>query len=112
MATDHNARPTDLTLAGNLAWEAVMKVLREHNATETGGCKTFYSPAEWKRRGEEYGTNSVLIVVYDSGEVGCFFNLDRDNGEYTFTTAMQKALKKAGFYYEECTSWYAAVYKK
>jgi len=31
---------------------------------DTGGCRLFYSPQEWKERGEEYGLKSLLIVVW------------------------------------------------
>jgi hypothetical protein len=102
------ACPPGLDADGKKAHKAIMSVMRRYDP-DPGGCQTFYTPAQWKERGEDYGTESKLIVVYDGGDVGAFFNYDRDDG-YRFTTEMQAALKKAGFYYEECTHWYCAIY--
>lgn len=112
---DSNEKPAGLSALGEKAYEAIMAVLKEHKATYTGGCKTFYSPAEWKERGEEYGIESELIVVYDGGDVRPFFSMDAcyeipSSNRYATYEKMQAALEKVGAYFEECTGWYAAVY--
>lgn len=107
---DFNAKPEGLSPAGERAYEAIMKVLRAHEATETGGCTSFYSPEQWKDRGEEYGRNAELIVVYDGGDLGQFFSLGHSYPSYKTYEVMRKALETAGLYFEECTGWYAAVY--
>lgn len=114
------AMPENLDAAGQRAHSAIVAQLQKVGHTETGGCKTFYSPEEWRERGEEYGTSSKLIVVYDGGEVALSFSMDAAYNElarpgtkncYRFYEAMSKALEEAGFYVEECTGWYAAVYE-
>lgn len=108
---DHNAMPDGLDAAGRAAHAAIMEVLRADDATYTGGCKSFYSPAEWQARREKYGCGSKPIVVYDGGALRPYFNMDADDGAYSFTTKMQTALGKVGLYAEECTGWYAAIYR-
>ena len=78
----------------------------------TGGCRPFYSPQEWKEHGEEYGTDAVLIVVYDGGDLRYFFNPSAEWGASKLCDKMRKALAKHGYYYEQCTGWYSAIYKK
>lgn len=109
MNRDNNAKPDGLSALGQKAHEVIMRVLTAHEMTETGGCKSFYSPDEWRVRGEEYGCESELIVVYDGGSLRPFFNLDAEC--YSLNEEMRKALDEAGLHVEECTGWYAAVYR-
>lgn len=103
--------PEGLSAAGRKAYEVIMGVLKDADMMYTGGCKAFYSPSDWADRGEMYGTESELVVVYDGGDLRYFFSLDADmETSYTFTTRMNKALEAAGFRSEECTRWYAAIY--
>jgi hypothetical protein len=130
-ATDLNLHdltvPPKLSPAGRRACEVIHEHLTKHEATYTGGCRTFYSPAEWRERGEEYGRDAVLIVVYDGGNVRPYFSLDaaydldcevfEATGKpsrrcYSTTEDMGDALRAAGFEVEECTSWYSAVYAR
>jgi hypothetical protein len=73
-----------------------------------GGCRTFYSPEEWRERGESYGRDSVLIVVHDGGDYAHAFNFDYGNWE--LRDQINAALAEAGYYAESCTSWYTAIY--
>jgi len=107
--TDNNAMPEGLNPRGRRAYAVIMKVLTKHNATQTGGCKTFYSPAEWKARGESYCQGAELIVVYDGGDVGPFFGLDHER--YSLREEMEQALRTIGLYTEEGTCWYSGVYR-
>lgn len=102
--------PKPLSRAGKRAAEAILAVLTKHDAADTGGCKAFYSPREWKDRGEKYGTESVLIVVYDGGAHRSFF--ESEGWGFKRIEEMQAALAAAGFWIEPCTGWYAAVYEK
>jgi hypothetical protein len=72
------------------------------------GYKVFYSPEEWAERGELYGKNSELIVMHDGGDHAAFFNLDYM--KYDLHDMMQKELEKLGYYAEQCTSCYTAIY--
>lgn len=101
-------RPEGLSKDGNRAYDIIMTFLESRGMTDPGGCKTFYSPAEWKSRGEEYGRNSELVIVHDGGDVAAICNMDY--GNYKLHDALQEALSTAGFYFEGCTCWYSAVY--
>jgi len=105
-----NECPKPLHRAGQRAYEIVSRVLREHGATYTGGCTTFYSPKSWKERREKYGLESVLIVVYDGGDVSRAFRMDDE--DYALWETMAAALEAGGLYAEECTSWYSAIYER
>jgi len=100
--------PLDCSLATR-AHAAIMAVLEKHKATKTGGCKAFYSPEEWRARGEQYAQESVLVVVYDGGAHRPFFTLDEC--QYDLCEEMQAALKPLGLYFEESTCWYGGVYR-
>jgi len=102
--------PTGLSAKGRAAAQAVIKVARSHYGDDIsgGGCRAFYTPAEWKRRDEVYGADSHVIVVYDGGELAPLCNLDHE--DYAAHEALVEALRKLGLYIEECTCWYSAVY--
>ena len=80
--------------------------------TYTGGCRTFYTSAEWRARGEDYGRESLLIVCHDGGDVAEFFSYDAayDAGSYDMLERMDEALRAAGYRAEQCTRWYSAIY--
>ena len=90
--------------------EIVLRVAREllGQEPEAGGCITFYHPQEWRRKEEAYGTNSDLVVVHDGGDIAPFFDLNRE--QYRWIDKMQDALKEKGYYAEQCTCWYSAIY--
>ncbi len=113
---DPLACPEDLAQPvppGRLAHEAIVEVLRRDGATFTGGCRPFYSPAEWRKLGREScGEACVLIVCYEGGSaVAPYFSHDYDaDNSYVHHEKMRVALEAAGFWSEEHRSWYAAVY--
>jgi len=87
---------------------AVLAVLPK--GSTGGGCRAFWTPAEWKERGENYGNNATLILVHDGGALAAFCNYDYC--EYAKIEKLDKALGKIGYYVEACTSWYSGVYAK
>lgn len=104
--------PEGLSDDGRKAHAKIVEVLTACELTYTGGCRAFYTPAEWRERGEKYGGESELIVVYDGGDLRHFFNLDTDmETGYVFITKMHEALEAIGFRSEECTGWYCAIYR-
>jgi hypothetical protein len=114
MSTQHNkdfAIPENLDDAGIVAVDTITALLDQLGMDDTGGCKAFYSPTEWKERGEEYGKDSVLIVVHDGGDLACFFNWSyaKETG-YRMLNDMQEALEGEGLRAEQCTAWYTAIY--
>jgi hypothetical protein len=106
--------PEGLSKLGRNAAETIVKTARHRMGADAsgGGCRAFYTPEEWKERGESYGLTAKLIVVHDGGDLMPFFNLDYDYmSGFVFTEAMNDALRKIGCYYETCTCWYSAVYE-
>lgn len=86
-----------------------MTLLNDDAQPYTGGCRTFYSPAEWRQRGEEYGLESMLIVCHDGGDVATFFNYAHECDSRV--EKMQEALERVGYWADPCTSWYTAIYR-
>jgi hypothetical protein len=78
-----------------------------------GGCRAFYTPQEWRDRGESYGTNSELVICHDGGSLWYMldWNSDLNCGTGRGVEAIGEALRPLGYYVEQCCSWYSAVYK-
>jgi hypothetical protein len=115
------AMPDGLTTRARRAYQLIVECLQKLGITteSTGGCRTFYSPSEWKEKGETSGRNAILIVVYDGSSVKYHFSMDaayETKGNkvgseiYEKTEAMQTYLNEADFRYEELTRWCAAIY--
>ena len=99
--------PEGLSKEGRTAWHEIMTYVGSMAPSpNTGGCKAFYSPKEWKERDEDYGTESLLIVVHDGGDMARFFNVSY--GQDELIEGVQETLSEA--YAESCTCWYAAIY--
>ena len=103
------ACPAQLSDAGRAGHATILAVLAKNDRMDTGGCKTFYSPVEWRERGEEYGLSAELIVVHDGGDVAALFNYDYD--AINLQNEILLALSDAGLFAEPCTCWYTAIYK-
>lgn len=113
--------PDDLTHLGRKAYRVILDFLTERGLLKTNGCETFYSPIEWRRQGESYGSTSHLVIVYDGSPLKRVFSMDAcyeygcATGKlgpevYALYEAMQERLREAGFFFEECTRWFGAVY--
>ena len=87
--------PGGLSAMGRAAAGAIKKELIARDG-ETGGYWAFYSPKQWRERGEQYGRNAELIVCHDGYE--------------THEKVLQ-ALAGVGALAEACTCWYTAIYK-
>lgn len=105
--------PTGLSAKGRKAAFAIRNFAKANGLSFTGGCKVFYSPAEWKARGEQYCTTSELIVVYEGADLGLATSMDRayDFGSYDLQEKLIDVLAEIGLYTEEATGWYGGVYK-
>ncbi len=99
------ARPECLTDAGIRAWECIVRFLQKKRMLYTGGCPAFKNPATWA---EEFGRESILVVVHDGGCLAPIFNWDYDQEK--LVEEMRQWLGKHGFWAEQCTSWYSAIY--
>ena len=73
-----------------------------------GGCRAFYSAAEWRARGEAYGREALLVVAHDGGDLARFFNWDYEDA--AARERMDQALNAVGAWAEPCTNWYTAIY--
>ena len=60
-------------------------------------------------RNEKYGLDAVLILVHDGGDLARFCNYDYEC--YRAIERLAAALGKAGYFIENCTGWYSAVYR-
>jgi hypothetical protein len=112
--------PAGLTARGKKAYQIIRDFLhnfgvnpddpdtRESVLEYTGGCRAFYSPQEWRERGEYGGERAVLIVVYDGGDVGYAFEYDFE--QYSIVDRMMEALSRAGFIAEPINGWSTAIY--
>lgn len=103
---DDFAIPEDLSAEARKVAEAI-RVLLGPDAYG-GGCRAFYSPEEWAERGEEYGGNSVLVLVHDGGDLARYCNYEY--GAWDFNSELNEKLRALGYFVEGCTSWYSAVY--
>lgn len=102
------ALPADLKGPGRLVAEAMTAFWRAEGTLDAGGCRVFYSPQEWMKRGEEYGRDSLLVVVHDGGMHAGSLSYDRE--QYARVEALNAALQPLGVFVEQCTGWYSAVY--
>lgn len=66
----------------------------------------FRSPSEWD---DDYGQDSQLILIHDGGALAPYCSLDYE--DYDLVEELVVALANIGYYSEQCTSWYSAVYK-
>ncbi len=101
--------PEGLSPEGLKAAWVITDFFAKARRTGTGGCRTFYSPQQWKDRKEEFGCDSVLLVVHDGGDVAAVINPDY-GCDPRVRERLNTRLAEAGFYLEPCTCWYAAVY--
>lgn len=98
--------PEYLSDEGRKVAEAIKDLLGPE--ASGGGCRAFYTPEEWKARGEEYGCNSILILCHDGGDLAPYCNYDY--GHWDMNSELNEALRSLGYFVEGCTSWYSAVY--
>jgi len=101
--------PKNISNKAKQAINAIIQTVNHYDNFCSGGGKSFYSPQEWKEREEKYGTESILIVTYDGGDLAPYFNLDYEC--YSQFESMTKSLDKVGLIAEPCTCWYSAIYK-
>ncbi|WP_081343414.1 hypothetical protein [Mycobacteroides chelonae] len=100
--------PEGLSTQGRQAAETIRDFLVVKNLAFHGGGGRFYTPAEWAARGESWGKDSLLVVTHDGGDHAPCFNPDYESPE--LITALRDALRNAGVWSEQCTSWYTAIY--
>jgi len=90
-----------------VAAKAVLKALGPNPCGS--GVRAFWTPDEWIARNEKFGTDSILILCHDGGDLAVMCNWDY--GQYELFQKLEKRLKKHGYYCVQQTSWYSAVYR-
>lgn len=109
MATD-DFKTTDLRGKTETLADAIARWLAQRlgRYPDGGGCRAFWSPKQWRDRGEDYGQKSELVLVHDGGDLAPHCNaLYEDARAYRDFAAFLRTL---GYYVEQCTGWYSAVY--
>ena len=111
MAIDHLSKEQKNianTILATIAERESANFTHRRGPISGGGCRAFYTPDEWLDRGEDYGTRSKLIVCHDGGDLLPYFSYD--GTDYGRSEKMEEALEKLGYYAEQCTCWYTAIY--
>jgi uncharacterized protein (TIGR02996 family) len=103
------AIPPELSPRGKEAAQLILDFLLAEGLTGTCGCQAFYSSQQWKERGEEFGPDSLLILVYDGGDIDTC--MDPLKGQHELVDRFQQHLERNGFVIEPCTHWYSAIYE-
>lgn len=105
--------PEGIEGAGREAAERLREFIGEHELADHGGGEghqLLYTRQQWVDRGEEYGLGAVLIVTHDGGVHAPAF--DHSYGSYDLREALRHWMTQHGFWIEQCTSWYSAVYRE
>ena len=110
--TDPNlAIPKGLSRGGRKAAKTILESgLKELGSLSSGGCRTFYTPKEWADRGEVSGNGSILVVVYDGGDLYSLLSYHSESPR--MRDRMDEAMDNAGFFIETINCWSSAVYLK
>jgi len=102
------ALPEGASPSAERAWAVIIGVLNRGDDLYSGGhSHVFYTPEQWKARGEEYGGGSCLIVTHDGGAHMPYFAAE--GGGHSMHSMMDLALRRAGFYAEQGTAWFSII---
>lgn len=103
------AMPERLSAEGQRAWKVITDFLQRRKLTHSGGHdKVFYSPEEWKRRGEEE-VGGELYIIHDGGEHARAISWEAEDEKSR--EALQTQLRSAGMFMEQITYVTSGVYK-
>ena len=113
------AKPDGLSSQGEKAYQIVREYLITNGLTFTGGCKLFHTPKEWtEKQGWEHGYGSELIVCFEGAAAGRALSFDKAYESarpgvdcYRLLEDLQMKLREAGLFFEQCTTFYSAIYK-
>lgn len=101
--------PDGLCEEGVSAAKIIKVLVEKHDLSGQAPYRDFYTPAEWRERGEEYGSESLLVIMHDGGDIGDFVSYDRE--QYAMIEELNEALAAVGLYAQQCTTWYSAIYR-
>jgi hypothetical protein len=110
---DNWAVPAGLSRKARKLALALAKLAKERNWN--AGQKVFWSPKEWRNKGEHYGLNAELVILHEGGDHAPFFSLDYcswyKDGRYDQYDEQCKFLREYGFWLEGLYTWSSAVYE-
>ena len=108
---DNWAVPTGLSRKARKLALALAKLAKERNWN--AGQKVFWSPKQWRDKGEPYGENSSLIILHEGGDHAPFFSMDYsyEAGSYDQYEEQLKFLSGYGFWSEGIYRWSTAIYE-
>ena len=92
--------------------EAIKKLVRDMNGEEPdgGGCPAFITPAQSRRMGGSPVKGTVMVLVFDGGDLAPYMNPDYENkAKYN---AMQNLIRRMGYWTEYESGVEASVYKR
>jgi hypothetical protein len=88
------------------AYQAMRKVARARHVKYDQ--PTFYSPQEWRERGEEeLPMGTLLVVTHDGGDLAPYLNASYAQPD--LYNGIRSSLKKLGYRLSQESSWYTAV---
>ncbi len=99
--------PKGLSRKGRSAALAMVRVLAENGHTTEE--RSFYTPREWRERGETSGEGAALIVVHDGGDL--YNYLSYMSEVPAWQEKLREALVKVGVYAESINNWSTAIYE-
>jgi len=67
----------------------------------------YRTPEEWDG---DYGRGSILIIIHEEDDT-LARHCSYDRYDYLAIEKLSKALNHEGYWVEQCTTWYSAVYK-
>jgi hypothetical protein len=99
--------PTGICRAARKGAVVIRQFAIQHGLTHTGG-RVFYSPQEWRERGERHATHSLLVIVYDGAAIRQALSFD--GLDYALMEKLRTTLDALDLFTEECTCWYCGLH--
>jgi hypothetical protein len=108
---DNWAVPTGLSRKARKLAFALAKLAKERNWN--AGQKVFWSPKQWRDKGESYGRDAELVILHEGGAHAPFFSLDHayNTRFYNQYEEQVRFLSEYGFWLEGLYTWSSAVYE-
>jgi hypothetical protein len=105
--------PTGLTRKARNLIHKIREYAKDRKWDSGGHRKIFYSPEEWRERGEHFGTNAAFVILHECGDHAKYFSLDAayDCGTYAYHDEFFHWLKDNGFWSEQLYRWSSGVYE-
>ena len=94
-------------------YETAKETIKKHLTRKNVNTDS-YQLIDSKEWDGEYGKGSILILIHEEAESSAHTNMDGaynyNGGDYTSMEELMESLDKNGFYIEQCTLWYSAIY--